>query len=118
MTDADWGTGYARSLAVFLNGDAITEPGPRGEAVRDESFLLMFNADREALTFTLPGSEFGDDWEVLIDTGAWPAGAVVSAQPRQQVELAGRSIMVLRGPGGEPALRRPAGSADRSVPGS
>ena len=33
MTDGDWQTGYARSLAVFLNGDAITEPGPRGETV-------------------------------------------------------------------------------------
>ena len=28
MTDADWHGGYARSLAVFLNGDAITEPAP------------------------------------------------------------------------------------------
>ena len=31
MTDADWHAGYARSLAVFLNGDAITEPGTRGD---------------------------------------------------------------------------------------
>ncbi len=53
MTDADWHTGYARSLGVFLNGDAITEPGPWGEDVRDQSFLLLFNAHREPVTFTL-----------------------------------------------------------------
>src|SRR6202012_4688234 len=43
MTDNDWQTGYARSLTVFLNGEAITEPGPRGDTVRDDSFLLLFN---------------------------------------------------------------------------
>ena len=39
MTDDDWEVGYARSLAVFLNGDAITAPGPRGERIVDDSFL-------------------------------------------------------------------------------
>jgi glycogen operon protein len=106
MTDADWNTGYARSLAVFLNGDAITEPGPRGDAVRDESFLLLFNASRDAVTFTLPSRKFGNGWEVLIDTAAWPAGSVAAARPGQRVEVSGRSIMVLRGPGARPALRR------------
>ena len=46
MDDEDWDTGYARSLAVFLNGDAIPEPGPRGQPVVDDSFLLLFNALR------------------------------------------------------------------------
>ena len=38
MTEADWNADYARSLAVLLNGDAITEPGTRGEPVRDNAF--------------------------------------------------------------------------------
>ena len=59
MTDADWHIGYARSLGVFLNGDAITEPGPWGEDVRDQSFLLLFNANREPVTFALPGAGWG-----------------------------------------------------------
>jgi isoamylase len=113
MTDADWHTGYARSMAVFLNGDAITEPGPRGDPVRDESFLLLFNASPEAVTFTLPGSQFGTEWEVLIDTAAWPAASVLSARPGQRVDLSGRSMMVLRGPGGEQSLRSPGGTAAR-----
>jgi isoamylase len=120
MTDADWHTGYARSLAVFLNGDAITEPGPRGDSVRDESFLLLFNAGAGAVTFRVPGRKFGVEWEVLIDTAAWPAGSVTSARPGQRVELAGRSMMVLRGPGGDSALRlrRQGGAAVRPLPGS
>jgi isoamylase len=103
MTDNDWQTGYARSLSVFLNGDAITEPGPRGERVRDDSFLLLFNANREPVTFTVPGVRFGAGWEVLISTATAMgapspgAGAAIAVRPGQRIELAGRSIMVLRG---------------------
>jgi isoamylase len=99
MTDGDWQTGYARSLAVFLNGDAITEPGPRGEAVRDQSFLLLFNANREPVTFTVPDRRFGPGWDVLVDTAtAAPAPApAVTVAAGGRVELTGRSIMVLRG---------------------
>jgi isoamylase len=105
MTDEDWHTGYARSMAVFLNGDAITEPDPRGDTVRDRRFLLLFNADRNAVTFSLPGSEFGPGWDVLTDTGAWPAGALLAAQPGQNLQLSGRSLMILRGTSPDPSLR-------------
>ncbi|MGM2770957.1 hypothetical protein, partial [Bacillus cereus group sp. Bce020] len=36
MVEEDWSTGYARTLAVYLNGDAIFEPGPLGQRVRDD----------------------------------------------------------------------------------
>jgi glycogen operon protein len=99
MTDGDWQAGYARSLAVFLNGDAITEPDPRGDTVRDRSFLLLFNAHRGPVTFTMPDSRFGAAWEVLVNTaGAAAAGAAGAVlRPGGRVELAGRSIVVLRG---------------------
>jgi isoamylase len=96
MTDNDWHTGYARSLGVFLNGDAITEPGPRGDTVRDQSFLLLFNAHREPVTFALPGRRFGDAWDALIDTASTPGDTTISYQVTSSVTLAGRSIMILR----------------------
>jgi glycogen operon protein len=96
MTDGDWHAGYARSLGVFLNGEAITEPGPRGETVRDQSFLLLFNAHREPVRFTLPDSRFGPGWDLLIDTAVAVAGAAATVPAGGSVELAGRSIMVLR----------------------
>jgi isoamylase len=109
MTDNDWQTGYARSLTVFLNGDAITEPGPRGDTLRDDSFLLLFNANREPVTFTLPGARFGAGWEVVISTAtavgaaAPDAAGAITVRPGQSIELAGRSIMVLRGAEDVPA---------------
>ena len=45
MTQSDWDAGYARSLAVYLNGDAISEPDPRGDPISDDRFLLLFNVE-------------------------------------------------------------------------
>jgi isoamylase len=113
MRDGDWKTGYAKAMGVFLNGDAITEPDPRGARVGDDTFLLLFSADSQPARFTLPAQKFGYSWEVVLDTavaegaataGPPPAGVATSGQaaaPRQHgagasVELAGHSMMVLR----------------------
>ena len=69
MADEDWGT-HARAMTVFLNGDAITEPGPHGEPVRDDSFLIMFSAEQQTLDFTVPGVKYGERWTVVLDTAA------------------------------------------------
>jgi isoamylase len=70
MTNNDWNTGYAKALGVFLNGDAISEPDPRGERVRDDSFLLLFSADDQPVTFTLPAARFGRSWTMVLDTAS------------------------------------------------
>ncbi|MFI6483059.1 glycogen debranching protein GlgX [Nonomuraea sp. NPDC050663] len=102
MTAGDWQTGYARAMGAYLNGSAITEPGPRGERIVDDSFLLLINAHHEDMTFTLPGAEFGESWIPVLDTSdetrrdepfpdeQWPAGAIVA--------VTSRSLQVLRQP--------------------
>jgi isoamylase len=55
----DWQVGFAKSLGVFLNGDALPDPDQRVRRLRDDSFLLLFNAHHEELTFVLPGREGG-----------------------------------------------------------
>jgi len=99
MGDQDWRAPDARAMAVFLNGDALTEPGPRGEQVRDDSFLIMLSAGAEPLEFAVPDQRFGECWAVVLDTAAGgaatpPAGA--DLRPGDHVPLAGRSIVVLR----------------------
>ena len=68
MTESDWRASYAKSVAVFLNGSAITEPDPRGDRVTDRKFLLLFNAGADPITFTIPEASLGTDWEIVIDT--------------------------------------------------
>ena len=60
---------------VFLNGHAISEPGPRGEVVTDDDFLLLVNAHSEPVTFRLPGARFAARWHVVISSAAPPTEA-------------------------------------------
>jgi glycogen operon protein len=94
MTQSDWSTSYANSLAVFLNGDAISEPDPRGEKISDARFLLLFNAHSEPLTFTLPEASFAAGWEAVIDTAFGLTGSV--HPPKSQVQVCDRAVVVLR----------------------
>ena len=103
MTDADWHGGYARSLAVFLNGAAITERGTRGEPVRENHFLLFFNAHNDAVQFALPGADHAAGWHAVIDTAAPPGqpgtgtgGSAAVLPSGTAVDVTGRSVMVLR----------------------
>jgi isoamylase len=96
MTQSDWHTGYARAVAVYLNGDAITEPDTRGQRVRDDSFLLLLNAHSECITFRLPDEGFGEQWEVSLDTAT---GLVEDREPvkaHEEVEVVDRGLLVLR----------------------
>jgi glycogen operon protein len=94
MTQKDWQRDDAHTLGVFLNGEEIPEHTPSGHDVVDDSFLLLFNAYGEAITFTLPTRRFGARWQVEIATGSdRPRGVV---QARAQVTLEGRSLVLLR----------------------
>jgi glycogen operon protein len=96
MTDGDWTAGFAKSLAVFINGAAITEPGSRGERVVDDCFYLMFNAHHEQLDFTLPSENYGEAWEAVLDTGEPDVGGRKPYRAGEQVPMIDRSMMVLR----------------------
>ena len=97
MTEDDWAVGFAKSLTVFLNGDAITEPDPRGEGIRDDSFLLLFNASELDLAFTIPPQRYGEKWVKVLDT-ALPVSAVPDAdavKPGDATAIPSRSMQVL-----------------------
>jgi glycogen operon protein len=93
MTDDDWHTGYAKSLMVFLNGEGITEPDPRGRRVRDDSFLLLINAYAEELGFRLPGGQYGQQWKAVLDTSESERDLLAATQ---EIPLEGRSILLLK----------------------
>jgi len=97
MSEEDWRTGFAKSLGVFLNGDAISGPGPHGEAVRGSSFVLLFNAHCEPVIFRLPEASCGAAWAALIDTNA-PAAEPADAHEAAgaEVKVCGRSLRVLK----------------------
>jgi glycogen operon protein len=113
MSEEDWESGFAKSVGVFLNGDAIPDPDPRGEKVTDDSFIVLFNAHYETLPFTIPSRDWGDHWAVVLDTddirtgdsgaggsgtAAWEPGLGEGEPVKkgEQIDVGARSLMVLR----------------------
>ncbi|MET7454839.1 glycogen debranching protein GlgX [Streptomyces sp. NPDC005574] len=99
MTDEDWQRSDAHSVGVFLNGDAIAEPGPRGRPVVDDSFLLLLNSYWEPVDFRLPDITYGERWTTLIDTGD-PLGGPDESEHKAGTELTveARSLVLLSRP--------------------
>ncbi|HEV2887718.1 MAG TPA: glycogen debranching protein GlgX [Jatrophihabitans sp.] len=97
MTEDDWGSGFGRAVAVFLNGDAIPGTDDRGGRVTDDSFILCFSAHHEPIEFTPPKELQDDSWQVVLDTARTRSdeaevkpiipGAAVTVQPRTLVVL-------------------------------
>jgi glycogen operon protein len=95
MTRRDWNE--QRTVGMFLNGQEIAAPGPRGERVEDDSFLMLLNAHHEDVTFTLPTRRFGASWELVLTTAdpATEPGLLV-APARTDVPVIARSVMLLK----------------------
>ena len=114
MRDEDWASSEKRAVVVFLNGDAIAEPDPRGERVVDDSFLLVFNAFHKPLDVTLPG-EVTREWTCTVDTGHnLEPGAVLKTG--RKLAVAPRSTLVFINPRSEdaaPATRPPSSGTVR-----
>jgi glycogen operon protein len=95
MDEDSWANGYARSVMVFFNGQAIPELDTRGQRTVDDHFLVIFNAHSEPLDFTLPDADYGDGWTVVVDTAVDEKGEGKTYSPGDTVVAQDRSTVVL-----------------------
>jgi isoamylase len=98
MTGEDWDAGFAKSLTVFLNGQAISEPDRRGQRVADDSFVLLFNGSEHDLVFAIPPRRYGQRWTTVLDT-ALPRAELEGAstvKPGDMTTVINRSLQLLR----------------------
>src|SRR4051794_26506020 len=96
MTKTDWESGQ-RTVGMFLNGEEIASPDEKGQRILDESFLLLFNAHHEDVTFTLPNRRYGDRWALVLSTtdpDAEPNSVEVDAL--EDMVIGARSLVLLR----------------------
>jgi isoamylase len=98
MTGDDWDAGFAKSLTVFLNGRAISEPDRRGERVHDDSFLLLFNASDRDLSFVIPPHRYGPRWSKVLDTafGVTEFEHESAVKPGDAITVINHSLQLLR----------------------
>ncbi|WP_371746763.1 glycogen debranching protein GlgX [Mycolicibacterium smegmatis] len=94
MTDEDWDAGYAKSMAVYLNGQGIPDRDERGQRIVDDSFYMCFNAHYEPIEFVLPPSDFAEQWVEVINTAADCGTDPIEAGTRVTVES--RAMLALQ----------------------
>ena len=97
MTQDDWDHDFGKALMVYLNGNAINEHDSVGQKIKDDSFIMMFNAHDEAIEFRLPTQDLGAKWQLIVDTafqGGYPkedtileAEGTLLVQPRSTLVL-------------------------------
>ena len=95
MNEEEWSHGFARCLGMFLAGAALPDVDAHNRPLRDENFLLLFNAHHEPIPFMLPQLDNGHRWRCLLDTiesvateADLPSGTAYNLQ--------GRSLALLR----------------------
>ena len=95
MSDEDWNAGFVKCLGVRLAGDLIDDVDERGEPIVGDTLLLLLNAHREPIPFTLPP----DQARTSSGSGCWTRPTRARSQRGfeggEQYPLQDRSLAVL-----------------------
>ncbi|MGY3215062.1 glycogen debranching protein GlgX [Mucilaginibacter sp. HD30] len=97
MMEEHWQQDFAKSVAVFLNGQGLHAVNSEGNKVIDDNFYIIFNAHEESLDYKLPERNYSMDWQVLIDTSKptfSPTDKIYNAE--EVVHVEGRSVILLQ----------------------
>jgi isoamylase len=96
MARRDWQDGEC-VLGMFLNGREIPARGPQGQQIRDDSFVVLVNAETEERGVMLPRRRFGAQWALELSTydpDAAPGSARFGA--RTEVKVPAHSMVILK----------------------
>lgn len=97
MSEEGWTNGFAKSLAVYLNGMGVHSLDEEGRRIVDDSFYVIFNAHYGSIDYKLPPKKYGDRWIKILDTAqnmineendeSYDADATVTVKSRSVVVL-------------------------------
>jgi glycogen debranching enzyme GlgX len=95
MDGDDWHDGDLRVIGMFVSGDPLRSPGPKGEQQRDASFLLWFNGSDADCEVTLPENAWVQSGTVVLSTDPDVATGA-SLQAGERFTLIAQSLVVLQ----------------------
>jgi isoamylase len=96
MRDEDWNNPETRCIGLRMAGDAIDETDEHGNAIADDTLLVLLNSQEKPVEFVLPGQGADRQWTVVLDSSK-PSLKKQSVQKQadRPFMLAARSLMVL-----------------------
>jgi isoamylase len=96
LADGDWFDPGVRTLGMYVDGRGIRTRGPRGERVRDDSFLLLLHLGDDPADVMLPTVVEAQHWQVEVDTSAEDGAGTGRHEPGCTVRVTGRTVLLLR----------------------
>jgi len=97
MTDENWQEGYAKSVAIYLNGSGLNTVDHNGNKVVDDNFYVIYNANTEVIEYRLPRVEYGNEWQLIVDTAVTAEPEMpLNLHPESMVPVQGRSVVLLQ----------------------
>jgi isoamylase len=95
MTEEEWNAGWIRALGLRLSGEVLDDVNAAGEAVKDDTFLILINSHHEDLTFRLPPVSHQEIfWEQCFDTRDNGPMELIRREPGFEFDLMARSVAV------------------------
>ncbi|HJT87602.1 MAG TPA: glycogen debranching protein GlgX, partial [Bryobacteraceae bacterium] len=95
MTVEEWNAGWVRCIGVELNGRTLDDVNGVGEAIRDDTYLLLFNPHHEPIKFYMP-RRGGAAWQLVIDSAKPGNDERPVVGPGDSYELIAHSSAVLQ----------------------
>ncbi len=95
LTDSQWFDGGQQTLCMYLDGRGIRSRGPRGEAIVDDSFLVVLHAAAQDTVLTLPPAPWATGYQLLLDTTS-PLYDDSFRLPGTAVPMTGRSVLLFQ----------------------
>ena len=97
MTEAEWHAHFDSVLGMLISGQGANVRNEQGQPMIDDTFLLLFNACHEDVSFHLPGGA-PTVWQMMIntdlETGFLPKPK--SHQAGEPIQLAQRSFCLFK----------------------
>ena len=95
MSPEDWHDPELRTVGMFVSGQPLRAPGPRGEQQVDSSFMIWFGSGWLPQRVSLPENDWVQRGEVVLSTDSRLAvGTVVEAGG--ELTVGRRSVVVLQ----------------------
>ncbi|MFC1893286.1 glycogen debranching protein GlgX [Chloroflexota bacterium] len=97
MSDEDWKSSWMHFSVMLIAGETLDEFDEKGQAVKDDTLLVLLNSYHEPVSFSLPVPVADAKWQVILDTTT--SGLAFDEQivdGKQPLEIAGRSVVMLR----------------------
>ena len=101
MAEGDWQNASLKTIGMMLQGDRILRKDAAGQRIQDDTFLVIFNASHESMSFVVPSASRDREhgWVLALNATESDPEPGTSFQMGDRGAIPPRSVWVLQAAG-------------------